>query len=249
MKRSSRDTSVAALALSLVLGLALADAGCQPTQCGARNERCCNGACLDGMSCLSDVCRAPCAGPLAACDAVTGTGCEPGATCRLQLSGDTIVAACVAGAPGPGALDTPCASTDECGAGLLCYVGRCRFLCCSTDADCTDPQQFCTPFEGFGLCGGNEGCDVFGGGGCEDGYACYPYFLDGGGATPTCFRPGTVETFEPCSVHLDCRPGHLCIDVGEAAFCLPMCDGAHPCTFEDTGCQTLVGDVPFGVCA
>ena len=100
----SHPLASAVASISFAAVLALCAAGCRPAQCGARNEPCCNGGCLGAMTCVSDVCRAPCAGPLEACDAVTGTGCAAGSTCRLEVSGDTIVPACAPGEPGPGSV-------------------------------------------------------------------------------------------------------------------------------------------------
>jgi hypothetical protein len=242
----SHPLASAVASISFAAVLALCAVGCRPAQCGARNEPCCNGGCLGAMTCVSDVCRAPCAGPLEACDAVTGTGCDAGSTCRLEVSGDTIVPACAPGEPGPGMLDTPCASTSDCAAGLFCYRERCRFLCCDRDADCADRLQFCVPYEGLGLCDGDEGCDVFSGSGCAEGYGCFAFIVEGGGYSPTCLRPGTVATFGACSEHADCVPGHRCVRQGADAVCLPMCDAGHRCTVG--ACTELARDNGFGVC-
>ncbi|MBN8616909.1 MAG: hypothetical protein J0L92_40375 [Deltaproteobacteria bacterium] len=249
-----------ALALMTALVATLALGGCRPSQCGARNEPCCEGTCLADMACVSDVCRAPCAGPLDACDAVTGTGCPEGSVCRPDVRGDTILPTCVPGVAGTAQRDGPCAVTDDCAPGLWCYRGTCRFLCCGVndddhdgavdrdDDDCDDPLQYCVPFEGVGLCDGDDDCDLFAQTGCPPEQACHAILLVAGGYTRSCFRAGTTTYGQPCTRHGDCVAGHRCIDAGneDGARCWPICDGAHGCATGE--CAALEGDPGFGFC-
>jgi hypothetical protein len=232
--------------LGLVIGalVALAAAGCQPAQCGARNEPCCPDAtCLDGMVCNSGVCRGPCLPEGAACDLVTGAGCGAGTICRPVLAGEDIVAACVAAVPGSQRLDDGCATTEECGVGLYCYFGRCRFHCCA-ERDCP-ANQFCSAYDTAGFCSGADGCDIFGPG-CVEGEGCYPIVLERGGISPTCFRAGARQVGDPCTSSIVCAPGHVCIGNELSAACARMCDAWHPC---DVGqCLGIVGDPGYGFC-
>jgi hypothetical protein len=165
-----------------------------------------------------------------------------------MLSDSTVYPACTMGALGLALADAPCASRDDCAAGLLCYRGRCRFLCCDRDADCANPRQFCVPSaEGFGFCDGDDDCDVFDGSGCFGSLLCYAIPLEGVGHTPTCATPGTAGYLDPCSTYLDCAPGLWCVRLESGDRCLPMCDGAHRCATST--CTGLVVDPGFGVCA
>jgi len=158
--------------------------------------------------------------------------------------GGIIIAAWVPGSPGEGLLDASCGSTDDCAAGLFCYLGSCRFHCC-TEVDCAD-GQFCSFFESAGFCGGDDGCDIFSADGCGADQGCYPLLLERGGWTPTCVSAGAGQAGDACASVFECAPGTICIGDQLSAQCAVLCDAGHPC--ESGECAPIVGDPGYGFC-
>lgn len=82
---------------------------------------------------------------------------------------------------------------------------------------------------------------------CQSGRGCYPGPSGGG----TCQLPGGFFEGMPCSEHVDCAPGLLCVEVfgGAGRLCEPICDttAVVPCG-GSRACRAFPGSL-VGTCA
>jgi hypothetical protein len=215
----------------LVLGIALALIGCRggnPNRAASSSD--------GGASISADM-------SFASCDLIK-QDCSAGQKCVPDLDSDTAGAGrCVrAGTVAEGqpcTYDDPAADVagDNCAPGLKCdsagsdAADTCQKLC-SSDATCTTPGQRCADLYlgGFGYC--ISTCTLFGND-CAQGSSCaglVPAFgqSDPAGGVFVCKTTGPGQAFTGCDVDEDCGDNLLCD--GDQLWCIPVCDGKHPCS-------------------
>ncbi len=137
--------------------------------------------CAAGQVCAAGICARASSAP---CDPLTGSGCEAGRRCEVQLDGSLVCAAVTVRAEQMRALGETCSVTDACEAGLTCQGERC-VRWCLRDAASGEPQSSCGPGSrcfagdevgaprappGFGYC--SQTCDPVGGAGCIEAHFC-----------------------------------------------------------------------------
>lgn len=118
---------------------------------------------------------------------------------------------------------SPCEETDQCMAGLACFLGAdgagsggvCARVCCRADPVSCQDDDVCGGsgmlVDGtatmFGQCGPSRSCSLLNLTSCGDGEGCY---LIGEGETE-CRPAGTVNVGEACEGPSDCAPGLGCV--------------------------------------
>jgi len=158
--------------------------------------------------------------------------CGPGQRC------DFASLTCVE-TEGAALLDEPCASTDACSPGLVCFDGYCAPPCDPlVDELACDDGLVCAatlaPFPGACL----SPCDLI----LQDcpvpGQACNLEY-DGNGApiTVCTANPGDAEEGQPCQLDGDCAERHLCL--GSEFHAQPCIANAPAC------CSALCNDEQF----
>jgi hypothetical protein len=169
------------------------------------------------------------------CEPSNANACGAGNTCYVRCFGNTGVGSCTAAGTGQAGL--PCTTSAECAPGLQCFEYSCGKICmkfCKTDGECGGGR--CTVNV---PCGGRATvhkactlpCDPRGDGltGCSGGLRCYLFDEE----VPGCDCQGAnKEEGQPCQNVRDCQPGHLCVEMENAArVCRPLCrlaDGVCP---------------------
>ncbi len=126
-----------------------------------------------------------------------------------------------------------CDASNDCAHGLECYVGVCWRLCggaltCQDDpcyqlspshSACSNPKN--------GIC--QCSCDLFGP--CPDGTSCSPLDPVVDNTASLCRPRGPGKAGDPCDQQeWECGPNLVCFgNTTDGYFCLPICDGGHPC--------------------
>lgn len=193
----------------------------------------------------------------AACDLVSGCGCAPGETCRLDADAELLAACGPLGAEARGPHEA-CSGSEQCSAQYSCVSGVCKKHCrvpddcgwqgarcvgvtgagealsgagyCPADCDVVSPQS---PRDGFGACGPGLQC-VSSGGGTD----CAPLALAGAEG-------------ELCSSAAECAAGLRCSDARRCErWCRvngDECGPALQCVALDATGSLDAGDL--GACA
>jgi hypothetical protein len=147
--------------------------------------------------------------------------------------------------PGPKSMGQICGTHGECGMGLGCPDGECRFLCqddsrCSTGEVCINHvcMPSCEPWA--------AGCPPSPGGRSTEcrpaghrKYCGWPELCDGGwDGKWGCMTVGTRTESEMCGGDWGCRSGLRCTKSRCRRYCDPVshpCDGDRPCLPRDAG--------------
>jgi hypothetical protein len=185
--------------------------------------------------------------PPSACEPTNASAaCAPQNTCYVRCFGTTGVGTCAPS--GLGQPGNPCSSNIDCATGSQCFEFGCGKICmkfCKDDSTCGEGR--CTVSV---PCGNRASihktctlpCDPRGDGtmGCGGALRCY--LLDN--EIPSCDCRGMDKNDgEPCQAVRDCLPGHVCVEMENAArVCRPLCllaDGAGACANGRT-CAHLV---------
>ncbi len=191
----------------------------------------------------------------ALCDPYVQTGCAPGSACQLvATAGGTYTAEC--SLPGPGPFGSRCATTAECGTGLVCVAGQCRQLCCPDDpAACTGidapPSAQCDLDFGLGAMGlrtCSAHCNWVRQD-CSGSQTCVP--LDAIGSISDCLAPGAGGNGATCGATTDCAAGFLCVLESGVSVCRRVCNpqsATSPCAFTQICVPVRGAPTTFGAC-
>lgn len=189
-------------------------------------------------------------GPCVPCEALAGTGCEEGETCRYY---DADCSRCET--PGPAAEGMLCHADTDCGAGLGCVLvegaGTCQRYCGASD-ECGGGVACLVLLDTLGICAGT--CDPMAAD-CAADTQCALLIGQSveGAAVPAflCVGEGTGAAGEACGV-LGCQPGMQCTSVDglPAGICSPFCEdeadcAGLPCGAFDDGAG---GHLDVGLC-
>ncbi|MEI8256723.1 MAG: hypothetical protein WCJ30_13695 [Deltaproteobacteria bacterium] len=191
----------------------------------------------------------------ATCNPYVQTGCAAGLACQLAATAaGPYTAAC--SVPGPGIFGARCASTTECGPGLVCAAGQCRLLCCPDDpAACTggDVPTTARCDRDFGLGAmGLQACSAhcsWERQDCAGGLTCTP--LDSAGVVSDCVAPGTGTNGATCGATTDCAGGFVCLLEAGVSVCRRVCNPTvtpTPCAFTQACLPVRGAPATFGAC-
>ncbi len=179
------------------------------------------------------------------CEPVGAMSCAPGNTCYVRCVGTTPNGTCTAA--GQGQPGRACTSSVECAPGSQCFEFSCGKICmkfCKNDGECGEGRcTFDVP------CGGKASghkactvpCDPRGDGtmGCGSGLRCY--LFDNEVPSCDCQQGAGKADGEPCSSVRDCQPGHVCVEMENAArVCRPLCRLSDPVCAPGRTCARLV---------
>ncbi|NUN13461.1 MAG: hypothetical protein HUU55_07485 [Myxococcales bacterium] len=171
------------------------------------------------------------------CNALCGTGCEPGEAC-LFIENSWLCAT-----EGTVANGGECNGSSECKKGV-CATGtdgipRCIAPClddqdCGTDSVCTlsvqgaEPFKFCTQKA--------AACTPLVSGQCPDGQSCYL----ANNATQ-CLQIGEKGIGDSCVSPNECADGLSCLNVAGVSACVRMCSTKGSDTGTEIACDTMCG--------
>ena len=189
----------------------------------------------------------------AACDP-TGSareGCVAG-VCVLQDD-----APFCAPMPGRGMEGASCESTEQCGAGLACFLKRtggvCGRICCRAAPACGEEERCGGPGQlvdrtevAYGECLPIRACDVLDPEGCELGEACY---ITSSMGDTGCREAGDAGVGEMCTEPQDCARGLTCSGFFEMT-CARICSlERDECPADEGRCVRYAQSPPgTGLC-
>lgn len=157
------------------------------------------------------------------CDTKPQCGCQVGENCYSDGSGITN---CMKA--GPGHAWSLCASTSQCGVGLVCASGQCRPYCAGPDENSSCSGRPCriessTP--GVFVCMTPQPCDLVAPETvCPPGRSCAWQFPS---PTTDCGDAGPAQRGEQCSGLFGCAPGLYCANDG---ICYEWCHVNSDCS-------------------
>jgi hypothetical protein len=236
---------------------------CFPTPDGGACLVACDPLAVDAGCAADDGCAPdPETSSIGYCFPLSGNGCLVGGYPQNELAPCASKAACACPLdcitdPGVGAkiCETPCQSSQECGAGEICRGGTCELNFCAQDLmgrTLVGPRFF-------------DGCDSDGTNPVSG--TCQPIALgQGPGAIVVglCLWNGTAATGQACAALVspagpsrsppgdDCVAGDLCVGPGSLATCVRTCDptggGAGGCTDGQSCTAAGPSDPRLGFC-